>query len=223
MFENLTNISQDINRATLVLNLISGALLGLLLSYHWKLFSNSLSNKNNFGKILPILIMTITLIISLIKASLALSLGLVGALSIVRFRTPIKDPQELLYLFLAIAIGIGLGAGESLATFLAFTIISIFGILISKKKEIANDQLFCTLSIPSAENFSIDDFSKSMENNVANLNLRHFEKDETGSEYTVLFTTKTKTSTNALINQIQSSIPNNASFNLIDRSDLPLI
>ncbi len=41
---------------------------------------------------------------------LMLGLGLVGALSIIRFRTPIKEPEELAYLFLAIAVGIGLGA-----------------------------------------------------------------------------------------------------------------
>jgi len=51
-----------------------------------------------------------------VKSSLALALGLVGALSIVRFRTPIKEPEELAYLFLAIAIGLGLGADQTLPT-----------------------------------------------------------------------------------------------------------
>lgn len=51
------------------------------------------------------------LVIFVVKSSLALSLGLVGALSIVRFRTPIKGPEELVYLFLSIAIGLGFGAG----------------------------------------------------------------------------------------------------------------
>jgi uncharacterized membrane protein YhiD involved in acid resistance len=50
-----------------------------------------------------------------VKASLALALGLVGALSIVRFRTPIKEPEELLYLFLNIGIAVALGAGQTLA------------------------------------------------------------------------------------------------------------
>jgi len=52
-----------------------------------------------------------------------LSLGLVGALSIVRFRTAIKEPEELLYLFLAIAVGLGLGADQRLPTLLAVLII----------------------------------------------------------------------------------------------------
>ena len=54
--------------------------------------------------------------ITIVKSSLALSLGLVGALSIVRFRTAIKEPEELSYAFLSIAIGLGLGADQRLTT-----------------------------------------------------------------------------------------------------------
>ena len=59
----------------------------------------------------------------MVKSSLALSLGLIGALSIVRFRTPIKEPEELIYLFLSIAIGIGYGSGQNLITIIIFLVI----------------------------------------------------------------------------------------------------
>jgi hypothetical protein len=52
----------------------------------------------------------------IVKSSLALSLGLVGALSIVRFRAAIKEPEELVYLFLVIAIGLGCGANQLIIT-----------------------------------------------------------------------------------------------------------
>ena len=55
--------------------------------------------------LIGILSITTFLVISVVKSSLALSLGLVGALSVIRFRTPIKEPEELSYLFLAIGIG----------------------------------------------------------------------------------------------------------------------
>ena len=55
------------------------------------------------------------LIIFVVKSSLALSLGLVGALSIVRFRSAIKEPEELTFLFLNIALGIGFGANARTA------------------------------------------------------------------------------------------------------------
>ena len=83
--------------------------------------SFSLTGKMHIGSIIPILSAIVFLVIIVVKSSLALSLGLVGALSIVRFRTPIKEPEELIYLFLAIAIGLGYAAGQILAT----TIISL--------------------------------------------------------------------------------------------------
>ena len=60
--------------------------------------------------------MTTMLIISIVKSSLALSLGLVGALSIIRFRAAIKEPEELVYLFLIFAIGLGCGANQLVIT-----------------------------------------------------------------------------------------------------------
>ncbi|MDC1066117.1 DUF4956 domain-containing protein [Candidatus Pseudothioglobus singularis] len=83
--------------------------------------SFSLSGKMHIGSIIPVLSTVVFLVIIVVKSSLALSLGLVGALSIVRFRTPIKEPEELVYLFLAIAIGLGYAAGQVLVT----TIISL--------------------------------------------------------------------------------------------------
>ena len=78
--------------------------------------SFSMSGKMQIGSILPILAAVVFIVIVVVKSSLALSLGLVGALSIVRFRTPIKEPEELVYLFLAIAIGLGCAAGQALVT-----------------------------------------------------------------------------------------------------------
>ena len=84
-------------------------------------FSSVSFNKNSISNNLVILSLIVFVVIIIVKNSLALSLGLVGALSIVRFRTPIKEPEELGYLFLTIAVGLGFGAGFSLIT----TIITI--------------------------------------------------------------------------------------------------
>jgi hypothetical protein len=78
-----------------------------------------------FAKNFVLLTAATVLIISIVKSSLALSLGLVGALSIVRFRSAIKEPEELVYLFLAIAIGLGFGADQGVITTVAFFLISI--------------------------------------------------------------------------------------------------
>jgi hypothetical protein len=86
------------------------------------------SNRRHFGRIFLLVTVCTALIITVIKSSIALSLGLVGALSIVRFRAAIKEPEELAYLFLCIAAGLGYGAGENIATF--FAVLLILAILI---------------------------------------------------------------------------------------------
>lgn len=118
-----SNIIANIEVVDFVRTLGLGVLYALILAIVVKRFSNVLGNRHRFLFIFPILVPTTVLIISVIKSSLALSLGLVGALSIVRFRTPIKESEELAYLFLAIAIGVGLGAGQVMATSLCFVLV----------------------------------------------------------------------------------------------------
>lgn len=95
-----------------ILSLLLATLLSLLIQYCYLKYSNSLSNKLDFSKNFVMLGIATTIVITIVKSSLALSLGLVGALSIVRFRAAIKEPEELVYLFLIIATGLGCGAGQ---------------------------------------------------------------------------------------------------------------
>lgn len=119
MFENF----QPLSIVSLVMHLGIGAVLSVIIRWHFRKFGSTLSNREEFAQVFPFVLLTTILIISIVKSSLALSLGLVGALSIVRFRTPIKEPEELAYLFIAIAIGLGLGAEQTLATVVAGIVI----------------------------------------------------------------------------------------------------
>ena len=101
---------------SLLVNLAVGVVLALILRFHFRRYGSTLSNREEFAQVFPFILLTTILIISIVKSSLALSLGLVGALSIVRFRTPIKEPEELAYLFIAIAMGLGLGANQTVPT-----------------------------------------------------------------------------------------------------------
>ena len=94
------------------LNLFFAAILSFFVQLFYIKYSSTLSNKYDFSKNFIVLGVTTTIVITIVKSSLALSLGLVGALSIVRFRAAIKEPEELVYLFLIIAIGLGCGAGQ---------------------------------------------------------------------------------------------------------------
>ncbi|MFT5048885.1 MAG: hypothetical protein ACI8QZ_000272 [Chlamydiales bacterium] len=97
-------------------NLVLTLLVAQVLAWHYVRFAQVLSNKRKFARSFVFIAGTTLLVITIVSASLALSLGLVGALSIVRFRTPIKEPEELAYLYLTIATGIGMGANEPVLT-----------------------------------------------------------------------------------------------------------
>lgn len=106
-----------------ILNLAVGLVLALVVAWYYEHYGQSLSNRRKFAQLLPVLTLTTALVISIVKSSLALSLGLVGALSIVRFRTAIKEPEELMFLFIAIGIGLGVGADQRWITALGTLVI----------------------------------------------------------------------------------------------------
>lgn len=80
--------------------------------YLYNRFSSTVADKSYFSRIFPIFSISIFLIITVIQSSLALSLGLVGALSIIRFRTAIKEPEQLVYLLMITGVAISSAAGQ---------------------------------------------------------------------------------------------------------------
>tara|TARA_B100000787_G_scaffold163102_1_gene144433 strand:- start:15 stop:680 length:666 start_codon:yes stop_codon:yes gene_type:complete len=158
-------------------------LMSFLLRSFYIRRSFSLTGKNHIGSILPILSTVVFLVIIVVKSSLALSLGLVGALSIVRFRTPIKEPEELVYLFLAIAIGLGYAAGQVLiTTILVLTILLMIFLFLSNKS--LNQTLEYNLVINwNKESISLENLLKEFEPLVASIKL--IRLDSSGSENTV--------------------------------------
>jgi uncharacterized membrane protein YhiD involved in acid resistance len=110
----------EISIEELTLSLLLALTFGIILNFIVSKFSNLVHSQGEYNLIFPILITVMVLIITIIKTSLVLSLGLVGALSIVRFRTPVKEPEELIYLFFAIATGLGLGAGMIIPTTITY-------------------------------------------------------------------------------------------------------
>ena len=108
-----------------ILNLVMTAFLSYLLGLLYSSHGRSLSNRQSFSKNFILIAVTAMIIITIVKSSLALSLGLVGALSIVRFRAAIKEPEELSYIFLTIALGLGFGANQRLVTVIGFVFVVV--------------------------------------------------------------------------------------------------
>ena len=143
------------------INLVLTAIVSYFLSQLYIKYGNSLSNRKLFSKNLILISVTTMVIITIVKSSLALSLGLVGALSIVRFRAAIKEPEELAYLFMAIAIGLGFGADQGATIFTAFGLISVFIVLRNyndrNKAKSKSTSLYLTLRSSAKNSIQIDD------------------------------------------------------------------
>ena len=179
-FENfLINEPAQIGIGYFIFSLIIAAILGIILSKLYVKYGTSISNRKKFSKNFVLLIITTTLIITIVKSSLALSLGLVGALSIVRFRAAIKEPEELLFLFLAIAIGLGLGANQLLITLIAFFIISLLigGRHFYYKKE-ENQNLYLSISSKKSQIFTLRDIVEILKKYCNSVHLKRFDESQ---------------------------------------------
>lgn len=107
----LENFGTDIAISKILISLSVAFLLGLFIYFLYRrIFSGVLYSKSFNVALIGMTMITATVIIA-INSNLVLSLGMVGALSIVRFRTPIKDPTDLIFLFWAAVAGIVTGAG----------------------------------------------------------------------------------------------------------------
>tara|TARA_B100001057_G_C22606023_1_gene854687 strand:+ start:152 stop:838 length:687 start_codon:yes stop_codon:yes gene_type:complete len=109
--DDLKNFEIDISLLSLITSLLTSIICAYIIKIIYLKYAKTLNNKENFSDVFILLSVTTTIVITVVKFSLALSLGLVGALSIVRFRAAIKEPEELVYLFMI--IGVGLASGSS--------------------------------------------------------------------------------------------------------------
>ena len=96
---------------------IVSILSGLFVQFLYTRYSLSLSSKSSYGNTLLMITFCVSALIAVVKSSLALSLGLVGALSVIRYRTAVKEPYTLAFILLAVSLGISTGASQFLFTF----------------------------------------------------------------------------------------------------------
>ena len=143
------NENIQIDLKNFLFNLFVAIILCFLIQLAYNKTSRSLSSAENFSRNFIVLGLTTTIIITIVKSSMALSLGLVGALSIVRFRAAIKEPEELVFLFLIIAVGLGCGAGQvnitAIGTLIAITVIFIIYFSKRNKHKITIDRFNISL------------------------------------------------------------------------------
>lgn len=165
---------------------LSEFILGLSLTIIYSLFlrkiyitySTSVSNKSLVANIFPLFAVSIFLIVITIKSSIVLSLGLVGALSIIRFRTAIKEPEQIVYFLILTGISIASAAGAYIFPILIILFIYIYNMSNSnsRKKNIysVNDQLIIT--VDKIENNVIEELIKILNNSNVDVDVQSINK-----------------------------------------------
>lgn len=185
--EFLTTQSVQVPVWNFIFNLFLSALLAYILSKVYSRYGKALSNRKAFSGNFILLAMTTMLIISVVKSSLALSLGLVGALSIVRFRAAIKEPEELAYLFLCISIGLGLGADQTVVTLLAFVVIIAIIIFQSRShKTIEIQNFIISISSKNPEQKELNSIIEILKSNCSAVNMKRVDESRESLETSFL-------------------------------------
>lgn len=138
-FLNPPSAYQSLTIERVILSLLVSFLVTLFIFYMYRKCFRGVIYTRNFNVGLVLISLVVTLVILPISSSLALSLGMVGALSIVRFRTAIKDPIDIVFTFWAIAVGIISGAGLYMVAIVGSPIIGLFLLALSRVNLRSND------------------------------------------------------------------------------------
>ena len=114
-----------ISISNLLIGLALAILLGLMIVFVYRWSHRGFHYERSFLMTLVMIPPIVAVVMMMIGSNLALSLGMVGALSIIRFRTVIKDSRDMVFLFLAIAVGLGCGTYNWLVTVITTLVLSI--------------------------------------------------------------------------------------------------
>ncbi len=132
--ENVTSVSL----LDMALALVLAFGVGLFIFFIYKKTYAGVMYSSSFGVTLIALTMITTLVILAVTSNIVLSLGMVGALSIVRFRTAIKEPMDIAFLFWSIAVGIVLAAGLIPLAVFGSVVIGIILLIFANRKDSSN-------------------------------------------------------------------------------------
>ena len=178
--------ASTIDLTTFLVNLLLAAVCAYILSVVYTHWGASLTNRRKFASNFLLMTVTTTFIIMVVRSSVALSLGLVGALSIVRFRAAVKEPEELAYLFFALGIGIGLGDNQRLITLAAMAAgIALIGLRQLFRKPNADVNLHISIASRTPSQVQLEQITETLSRHSAKLKLIRF--DETASAMEVAY------------------------------------
>lgn len=218
----INDFNSTIDLGQFLLNFLIVCLISFIIKIFYINYGQAVSDREKFsGNFVPLALATM-LIITVIKSSIALSLGLVGALSIVRFRAAIKDPEELTYLFLIIGLGLIGGANKPILAVLSFGLILPLLYInnrVSSKKRFSANKASLHISTNLSDSAQL---SQQIGTHCDFLELKRMDIDANGRNV-MNFQCKLNSTTNldSLISNIKE-MDTSATISFIDNQDLLL-
>tara|TARA_B110000967_G_C18896707_1_gene571235 strand:+ start:144 stop:815 length:672 start_codon:yes stop_codon:yes gene_type:complete len=176
---------EDINYLRFIIGIILLIILSKTLQYVYRKYSDSPTNRKAFSSIFILFSISIFLIVTTIKSSLALSLGMVGALSIIRFRTAIKEPEQLIYFLGITGVSIAIAAEKevlAILVVLVFIVSAFFNKKSSKEKRTSEIKYLLINLQLNDEHSEIDIIHQLMKfDKTGKLKCKNFFEDDGGN------------------------------------------
>lgn len=122
----------NLTTAGFLMSMLAAFICGMIVYFVYRYFFKGVIYNNNFNVLLVMMSMVTCFMVIVISSNVVLSLGMVGALSIVRYRTAVKDPLDIGFLFWTVAVGITCGAGLYLISLFGTILIGVVYILLIK-------------------------------------------------------------------------------------------
>lgn len=191
--ENVTEFSL----VNVLVGMIFAVAMGLFIFYIYKKTFTGVMYSNGFALTLVGLSLVTTLVIMAVTSNVVLSLGMVGALSIVRFRTAIKEPMEIVFLFWSIAIGIVIGAGMIPLAVIGSVIIGVILLIFANRKVNENPYI---LVLNCKDEQAEDKAMKLLEQSVTRFVVKSKTINATGIE--IMAELRTKDATTSFVNRM---------------------
>lgn len=202
----LTGFNSHIDLPFFLLDMGLTVVCALILGQLYIRFGSSLSNRRRLANNFIMLALTTMMIISVIKTSLALSLGLVGALSIVRFRSAIKEPEELAFIFMTVALGLGFGADQRDITLAFFVVICL--VLLARFKLVkAGTQETVYLSISDKDLPDLTKILEELSGFGRGLSVRRMDKNQKEDELLVSYTYLDREEIPQILEHLETKLP----------------
>ena len=205
---------------SLAANLILAGLLALVIRGLYIGFAPVPSNRHAFGNLFPLFTLTTVLVIVVVESSLALSLGLIGALSIIRFRTAIKTPDEVAYLLFCIAVGVALGARQRPLAVAVVVIVCLFVVVHQRLWPRTPDRTLLLIVSGDAERFFEEHALEQIPPVVQEFRMQRLEQEGDRIELSAVVTVTGPGGVAQLVADIRKKLPA-FQFSFVEADETP--